>query len=54
MKTDELITIINRDAAANDLFWVAGLAREVWPVLIDHVDELHPSAAIAVRHYAAR
>lgn len=47
-----LIQQINRDAEANRLFWVAGLAREAWPVLLPHVERLHEVAAMAVRHYA--
>ncbi len=52
MKAETLIKIINERAENNRLFWVAGLARETWQVLINHIDELHEVAKIAVLHYA--
>lgn len=48
----DLIEDINKDAEANRLFWVAGLAREVWSALMPHLEKLHPVARIAVEHYA--
>ncbi len=46
-----LIDRINQDAMDNRLFRVAGLAREVWPILKSYKDKLHPAALIAVEHY---
>jgi hypothetical protein len=34
-------------------FWIAGLARELWPVLIGRLDELHDLPRQAVEHYAS-
>ena len=32
-------------------FWLAGLAREVWPVAQHHLDALTPDARACVEHY---
>ncbi len=34
-------------------FWIAGLARQIWPALIGRLDELDPLPRMAVEHYAA-
>ncbi len=52
LQITDLIKSINKDADANRLFWVAGIARETWPVLMPHLDELHSVARLAVEHYA--
>ncbi len=54
MNIQALIDTINDDAQANRLFWVAGLAREVWPVLLPYLDALHPWAQEAVAHYSLK
>jgi len=38
--------------AETKLFWITGLARELWPVLIARFDELSCEARIAVEHYS--
>lgn len=49
--TQALIDTINRDAEANCLFWVAGLAESSHRILVNHLDKLHPLARQAVKHY---
>ena len=46
------VELINEEAKAGRLFWVAGLAKELWPILVHYLGALHPSARIAVEHYA--
>jgi hypothetical protein len=46
-----LVDSINDYAENNELFWVAGLAREAYPILKNHLDELHEVAQISVEHY---
>jgi len=40
--------------AETEPFWIAGLARELWPVLVERLDELTCDARIAVEHYSKR
>lgn len=49
--TRMLVEQINADCDAGRWFWVAGLARETWPVLTQVKDKLHEVAAMAVEHY---
>jgi len=49
--TPHLIAQINAYCVDCRWFWVAGLARETWPVLQHHLDMLHPWAVMAVTHY---
>ena len=46
------INRINELAEQNDLFWVAAAAKELHPILVNHLDELEDSARLAVEHYA--
>ena len=48
-----LVEQINTYCAQGRWFWVAGLARETWPVLRHHLPALHPVAQEAVEHYAS-
>ena len=48
-KPDPVHLINNTDGP----FWIAGLARELWPVLIGRLDELNPLPRQAVEHYAS-
>jgi len=43
------VVLINNETG---LFWIAGLARELWSVLLPRIDELNDQARIAVQHYA--
>lgn len=47
-----LIDSINELDRSNKGFWLAGLAKEAWPVLIQHLDKLEPLAKQAVIHYS--
>ena len=47
-KVDPVELITNETS----LFWIAGLASEIWPVLIHRLDELNHEQRIAVEHYA--
>lgn len=49
----DMIEEINSLSEKNKLFWVAGLAREIWPILVPHKDELNEIALMAVEHYEA-
>jgi hypothetical protein len=46
-----LVETINEYAKNGEWFWVAGLARETYPILKNHLDELHEVARMAVKHY---
>ena len=43
---------INNYAKHNQLFWVCAMAKDCNAILINHLDQLHESARIAVEHYA--
>ena len=45
----DLIVDINQ---ANRGFWVCAIAKESWPVLIEHLDQLDEMPRLAVEHYA--
>ena len=45
----DLIESINREEG----YYLAGAARELWPVLVNHLDELNEGARACVEHYAA-
>jgi hypothetical protein len=49
MKPDP-VQLINE---TDEPFRICGLARELWPVLIDRLDELEELPRMAVEHYAA-
>ena len=51
MKITVIIEEANRLAEDDALFWVAGLVREAWPILVNHYAELHPLVQVAVTHY---
>lgn len=34
-------------------YWICGIARELWPVLIGRLDELDDVPRMAVEHYAS-
>ena len=51
-KDQALIDQVNQYAKDNDLFWLAGLVRETYPVLNQYQDKLDPIVKIAVNHYA--
>lgn len=42
---------INEYAENNQLFWVCAMAKDCNAILINHLDELHESARMAVEHY---
>ncbi len=48
---DALVQQINQYCQEERWFWVAGLAREVWPALVSRKDELCAIALQAVEHY---
>ncbi len=43
------VALINEQT---ELFWIAGLARELWPVLVYRLGELNDLPRMAVEHYA--
>lgn len=53
MKTNVSIFIdeINRYAVENKLFWIASMAKDCFPILKNHINELHPLAKLAIEHY---
>ena len=52
MKIEVIIEMINEYEENHQLFWVCGLAKECYPILKNHLDDLHLSARMAVEHYA--
>ena len=42
---------INEYAENNQLFWVCAMAKDCNSILINHLDELHEIARMAVGHY---
>jgi len=51
IKSETFINDINNYAKHNQLFWVCAMAKDCNAILINHLDELHESARIAVEHY---
>ena len=51
IKVETFINDINNYAKHNQLFWVCAMAKDCNAILINHLDELHESARIAVEHY---
>ena len=43
---------INNYAEKNQGFWVCAVAKDCNAILVNHLDELHESARIAVEYYA--
>lgn len=52
LSIQDLIDIFNDRCARGEWFWVAGLAREVWPALWPIPAGLDPIAAQAIAQYA--
>jgi hypothetical protein len=46
-----LVDAINEYEENSQWFWVAGLAKESYPILKNHLDELLPLSREAVEHY---
>jgi len=51
IKSKMIIDEINGYAKNNRLFWVCAMAKDCNTILINHLDELHEVARIAVEHY---
>ena len=51
IKSETFINDINNYAKHNQLFWVCAMAKDCNTILINHLDELHEVARIAVEHY---
>ena len=50
-KVQVFIDEINKYAENNKLFWVCAVAKDCSTILINHLNELHESARIAVEYY---